>query len=177
MEMKKEFKFFSIFEHQKEELYLRQQHNAGWKFTKVTGFGTYHFMKCEPEDVVYQLDYNQEAATNKGEYIKMFSDCGWDYIQDYAGYSYFCKPVAEMNGDEEIFCDDSSRLAMLERVYKGRLLPLLIIFCAVILPQFVLHMRNGRFWLAIFMGTILAIYGAVFGYCAVHYYRQKNKVS
>lgn len=174
METKKEFKFFTIFEHEKEEQYLRQQHNAGWKFVKVTGLGVYHFESCQPKDVVYQLDYNQEATSSKGEYIKMFADCGWDYIQDYAGYSYFCKSVSAMDGEEEIFCDDSSRLAMMERVYKGRLLPLLVIFSAVLLPQFILNLLNGRFVLAVFMGTILAIYIAVFGYCAVHYYRKKS---
>ena len=91
METKKVSKFYSIFEHEKEEKFLRDMHKSGWKFLKVTGFGVYHFVKCQPEDVVYQLDYNQEASSNKGEYIKMFSDCGWDYLLDYAGYSYFRK--------------------------------------------------------------------------------------
>ena len=136
METKKEFKIFTIAHHKEEERYLREQHRKGWKFKKVTGIGIYHFEKCQPEDVVYQLDYNQEGASNKAEYIKMFADCGWDYIQEFWGYSYFRKSVAAMKGEEEIFCDDSSRLAMMERVYKGRLLPLLIIFCCCLLPQF-----------------------------------------
>ena len=140
---------------------------------KVTGFGTYHFVECRPEDVVYQLDYNQEGSANKDQYIKMFSDCGWEYLQEYAGYTYFRKPVGDM--EESIFCDESSKLAMLERVYKGRLVPLLVIFSACLLPQFVLNLANGNYFLAGLMGAILAIYGAFFGYCAVHYYRKKNK--
>lgn len=175
METKKESKFFTIFAHEKEEQYLRQQHNAGWRFVKVTGLGVYHFESCQPEDVVYQLDYNHDGNTRKGEYIKMFSDCGWDYIQDYAGYSYFCKPVSAMNGEEEIFCDDSSRIAMMERVYKGRLWPLLVIFCAVLVPQFILNMVRGRYDLAIFMGALLGFYVTIFVYCAVQYYRKKGK--
>ena len=174
METKKEFKYFTIFNHKDEEQYLRKQHNAGWKFIKVTGFGVYHFERCQPEDVVYQLDYNQESADNKGEYIQMFADCGWDYIQEYAGYSYFRKSVSGMNGDEEIFCDDSSRLAMMERVYKGRLLPLLVTFTVILLPQFILNLVDGRFVLAAIMGSILLIYIALFVYCAVHYYQQKK---
>ena len=174
METKKEFKYFTIFNHKDEEQYLRKQHNAGWKFIKVTGFGVYHFEKCQPEDVVYQLDYNQESANNEGEYIQMFADCGWDYIQEYAGYSYFRKAVSGMNGDEEIFCDDSSRLAMMERVYKGRLLPLLVTFTVILLPQFILNLVDGRFVLAAVMGSILLIYVALFVYCAIHYYQQKK---
>lgn len=171
--MKKEWKWFSIFNYEKEEAYLRAQHKRGWKFEKVTGFGTYHFVECRPEDVVYQLDYNQEGSANKDQYIKMFSDCGWEYLQEYAGYTYFRKPVGDM--EESIFCDESSKLAMLERVYKGRLVPLLVIFSACLLPQFVLNLANGNYFLAGLMGAILAIYGAFFGYCAVHYYRKKNK--
>ena len=175
MKEKKEFKYFTIFNHEKEEEYLRSQHKAGWKFVKVTGIGMYHFVECEPEDVVYQLDYNQEGSANKEEYAKLFSDCAWEYIIEFAGYSYFRKPVAEMQGEEEIFCDESSRLAMMERVYKGRLIPLLVIFFACLLPQFIINLSNGRYALAVFMGSILFVYVALFSYCAVHYYRYKNK--
>lgn len=175
MEMKKEWKYFAIFNHEKEEEYLRDQHKAGWRFVRVSGIGIYHFERCAPEDVVYQLDYNKEGLENKAEYLRMFADCGWDYIQDYAGFSYFRKPVADMNGEEEIFCDESSRLAMMDRVYKGRMVPLTVIFSACLLPQFVINLTNGRYVLAAVMGGLLAVYAVLFGYCAVSYYRKKNK--
>lgn len=47
--------------------------------------------KCEPEKVIYQLDYNQEGMKNQMEYVKMFEDCGWEYLLEFAGYSYFQK--------------------------------------------------------------------------------------
>ena len=174
METKKEFKIFTIVNHKEEEQYLRQQHNAGWKFIKVTGIGIYHFEKCQPEDVVYQLDYNQEGSSDKAEYIRMFADCGWDYIQEFVGYSYFRKRAADMNGEEEIFCDDSSRLAMMERVYKGRLVPLLVIFFAVLLPQFVSNLSNGNYGVALFFGVVLSLYVVIFAHFAVRYHQQKK---
>ena len=172
--MKKEFKYFSIFNHESEEEYLRSQHQHGWEFVKVTGIGMYHFQECEPEDVIYQLDYNQDT-NNKEEYIKMFIDCGWEYIQEYAQFSYFRKPVSEMVEDERIFSDETSRLEMLERVYKGRLLPVLVIFSACLLPQFFINLSNGRYFLAMMFAGILAIYIMLFVYCAYHYYRKKNQ--
>lgn len=175
MTTKKEFKYFSIFNHQKEEEYLRNQHKAGWKFVKVTGFGSYHFEKCQPEDVVYQLDFNQEGIANKEEYVKMFADCGWEYIQEYAGYSYFCKKAADMEGEEEIFSDESSRLAMMERVLKVRMLPLLIIFVACLLPQFVININSGRYVFATVFGGILLVYAAMFAYCGAYYFKVKNR--
>lgn len=174
METKKEFKIFTIVNHKEEEQYLRQQHNAGWKFIKVTGLGTYHFEKCQPEDVVYQLDYNQESVSDKGEYIRMFADCGWDYIQDFFGYSYFRKRAADMNGEEEIFCDESSRLAMMERVYKGRLVPLLVVFFALLLPQFISNLSKGNYGIALVLGGMLALYVYIFVYFAVRYHQQKK---
>ena len=173
MKTKKEFRYFSIFNHEEEQDYLREQHKKGWKFVKVSGICMYHFEECEPEDVVYQLDFNQDEA-NKEEYLKMFADCGWEYMQEYVGYSYFRKPVNEMKEEEEIFCDDSSRLEMLTRVYKGRLLPLLVIFSACLMPQFVLNLANGHVFLSLLMGSIMLVYVAVFAHCAIHYYRKKN---
>lgn len=98
---KTELKFFSVPEWKKEEQYLHEQHQNGWAFTKVTGVGLYHFQKCEPQDVVYQLDYNPDSAAQKDEYLQMFRDCGWEYLQNYVGYSYFRKPAAEMAGTAE----------------------------------------------------------------------------
>ena len=133
--MKTEIRFFSIPEWKKEEEYLRQQHKNGWEFVRADFVALYHFKKCEPRDVVYQLDYNPESTDQKGEYIQMFQDCGWEYIQNFFGYSYFRKAVSEMDGEEEIFCDDASRLDMMKRVFIQRMIPLLWIFFLVIIPQ------------------------------------------
>lgn len=134
---KKELRFFSVPEWKKEEAYLTEQHKNGWRFVRVSGFCVYHFERCVPENVVYQLDYNQEGLAHKEEYVKLFSDCGWEYLQDYMGYSYFRKAASETDGSEEIFCDDASRFDMMKRVFKGRLIPLLVIFFLIIIPQMI----------------------------------------
>ena len=174
MKTKKEFRYFNIFQYQKEQEYLRRRHQEGWRFVKVSGLGVYHFEACTPEDVVYQLDYNQEGLAHKEEYVQIFRDCGWEYLQDYAGYSYFCKPASRMEGEEEIFCDDQSRLEMMERVYKGRMVPLLVIFFACLMPQFVIHLTSGHYGVAVFLGAALGIYIVVFAGFAIAYYRRKN---
>ena len=176
METKKEFHWFTIFNHEDEEAYLRRMHNKGWKFVKVTGFGMYHFEACQPEDVVYQLDYNKEGSDHKTEYIQMFADCGWDYLQEYASYSYFRKSAALMNGEETIFCDDESRLEMMDRVYKGRLQPVLILFSAILVPQFILNLVNGFYGVAIMDAVILLIYVIVFVIFGVKYHNFKSKL-
>ncbi len=119
MEIKKKLRFFDGIDYAKEQDYLQRRHREGWKLVKISKLGMYYFEKCEPEDVVYQLDFNKPGTFYKEEYIKMFSDCGWEYLQEYGGYAYFRKNAAAMNGDEEIFCDADTRLAMIKRIYKA----------------------------------------------------------
>ena len=174
METKKEFHWFTIFQYEEEQEYLRKMHKSGWKFVRVSGLGTYHFEKTEPADMVYQLDYNEASTSNHSEYIKMFEDCGWEYLQNYAGYSYFRKSASEMKEDEGIFCDEDSRIAMMERVFKGRMIPLLVIFCMVLVPQFIMNLSNGHYPVAGIIGLILLIYIGCFGTCAAYYRKMKK---
>ena len=175
MQKKKQFKWFTIFEYEKEQDYLREMHKSGWKFTKITGLGTYHFEKCIPQDVVYQLDYNKDGLAHKESYLKMFDDCGWEYLQDFFGYSYFRKEVTENGTAEEIFCDEESKFQMMQRVIKGRMLPLLIIFLAVLLPQFILNLFSYQNYLvAIFIGVLLVMYLSIFVTCFTKYNQYKD---
>ena len=140
---KTEFRFFTIPEWEKEQEYLRQRHREGWKFTGVSFIGLYHFVRAEPEDVVYQLDYNQEGVAHREEYVRMFQDCGWEYLQDYVGYSYFRKSADRMGAEEGIFCDAQSRLEMMERVFRGRFLPLAVVCLLVFLPGALYLLAEG----------------------------------
>ena len=172
--IRKEFKWFTVFEYEDEENYLREMHKKGWKFIRVKGFGTYLFEKCTPEDVIYRLDYNQEGLKNKDEYVRMFTDCGWEHLQVFAGYSYFRKPASDMNADEGIFCDEESKVMMMERVMKGRMMPLAIIFFCFLMPQFVMHLTAQRYALAAFMGGLIGVYLFVFFLFARGYFKMKN---
>lgn len=174
MQIKKQFKCFTIFEYEKEQDYLQEMHKSGWKFVKITGLGMYHFEKCIPQDVVYQLDYNKEGLAHKEEYLKMFDDCGWEYIQDFLGYSYFRKAVAEDGVAEEIFCDEESRFQMMQRVLKGRMLPLLTIFLAILLPQFMIQLFSyHNYFIAAFIGAVLVLYVSIFLMCFMKYQQYK----
>lgn len=116
------FKYFSIAEYEKEEAYLRKMHQQGWKLVKISlrylYVRAYIFEKCQPEDVIYRTDYDQ---TGGDAYIQMFADCGWEYLFDFDESSYFRKKKEDIAEDEDIFCDDVSRLAMVRRVFKARI--------------------------------------------------------
>lgn len=175
METKKQFKYFTIAEYEKEQYYLRMMHKSGWKFVKIGGFCVYHFEKCTPEDVIYQLDYNEDGLRNKEEYVKLFNDCGWEYLQDYVGYSYFRKPVSETNSEEEIFCDDDSRLQMMERVFRGRVITLLILFFCILIPQFINNLLNlHSYFITALLGGGILLSIIVFTKFAKSYFNHKK---
>lgn len=175
MKLKKEFRYFTIFEYEKEQTYLRRMQQSGWKFVQVSGFGIYRFESCTPEDVIYQLDYNPDGLAHKTEYVQMFRDCGWEYLQDYVGYSYFRKPAAQTDGAEEIFCDDSSRMQMMERVFKGRVLPLLALFFGVLVPG-LLRSISCRQWVVVWLnGAVILLYLILFGIFAHQYFAFRRR--
>ncbi|MCI8992034.1 MAG: DUF2812 domain-containing protein [Eubacterium sp.] len=155
---KTQFRLFSIVQWKQEEEYLRKQHKNGWKFTRVVFPGFYHFEKCIPEDVVYQLDFNPDGLAHKDSYVQIFRDCGWEYLKDFVGYSYFRKSVLEMNGDEEIFCDDASRLDMIKRIFKGRIIPLICLFFTCIVPNIYLQGHNNTAEGRVLQGVFIALF-------------------
>ena len=69
---KTEFKWYTIPEYRKEEEYLSSMHRQGWKFTKVTFPGFYHFENLETgmENPVIGIIANSENQTNSVKALK-----------------------------------------------------------------------------------------------------------
>ena len=177
------FRYFSVSQYCDEEVFLSEMHEKGWKLIKASYPGFYHFEKCEPGQVTYRLDYNQEGIRNKEEYVQMFADCGWEHICEFAGYSYFRKAGEAGEDKEEIFCDDASRLDMMNRVFVGKIVPLIIVFLCIILPQLALNTfaHGGSsvvhdIFSVIFV-VLAAIYLTMFTMSAVQFYQYEKKVS
>lgn len=129
-------RFFTIADYEEEEAWLHNQHKNGWKLSRMIPPCLYVFEKCMPEDVVYQLDYKNNAETSN--YFQIFRDYGWEYIGRCLGWLYFRKPSSETDckQDSEIFSDNESRLNLIDHVIKTRLLPIMIIFLCCVLPNF-----------------------------------------
>ena len=114
---------------------MARKHREGWKLVTAAMPGWYTFEECEPEEVIYQLDYNSTQGEEKEQYLQMFADCGWDYVDEMNGWRYFRKPLAQANGDEAIFSSDASRLELLGRVFRTRMLPVLLLFFCADVPM------------------------------------------
>lgn len=136
------FRFLTITDYEIEEQFLMQQQKEGWKLRKYILPGFYFFDRCRPEDVVYRLDFGQAEKGEKSEYLQIYRDYGWEYLFDVNGFNYFRKPADSLEEELEIFSDNESRIAMVERIFRQRMIPLLCIFLGCLVPQLFIYSFN-----------------------------------
>ena len=142
MEKKVVYRIATIADYDREALYLRKMHAEGWKLKEVTYSNLvvavkYTFEKCQPEQVSYQLDFYPMKKSERASYLQLFKDCGWEHITDFNGFSYFRKVHSEIESDAEfeIYNDAAGKLAVVKRILIMRMLPVLLLFLAL-LPVF-----------------------------------------
>jgi len=149
MEKKIVYRIFTIADYDREALYLRKMHAEGWKLKEVTYSNLvvavkYTFEKCQPEQVSYQLDFYPMKKSERASYLQLFKDCGWEHITDFNGFSYFRKLHSGIESDAEfeIYNDAAGKLAMVKKILTMRMLPILLLFSAL-LPVFSKFVTGG----------------------------------
>ena len=176
MEKKIVYRIFTIADYDREALYLRKMHAEGWKLKKVS-YSTlviavkYTFEKCKPEQVSYQLDIYPMKKSERASYLQLFKDCGWEHITDFNGFSYFRKLHSGIESDAEfeIYNDTAGKLVMVKRILTRRMLPISILFLAL-LPVFSKFVSGGSsfswevFLIFIIDGVLLIVHAIQISY-------------
>ena len=168
-------RYYTVPEYEEEQEYLSKMHRKGWKFVKYVLPCFYVFEKCEPANVIYQLDYNQDGLRDRQAYLQMYRDSGWEHLCDVVGYSYFRKLAEEKSKEDSIFSDDVSKLDMIDRVYRGRMIPCLVIFFAMICPQLVLQFVAGTFFNKVVFAIYILLF-VVYVVMFIKFYRKRHKL-
>lgn len=176
MEKKIVYRIFTIADYEREALYFREMHAKGWKLRKVSYsillFAVkYTFEKCNPEQVSYQLDFYPMEKSERASYLQLFKDCGWEHITDFNSFSYFRKVHSEIESDAEfeIYNDAAGKLAMVKRILTRRMLPILLLFLAL-LPVFSKFVTGGSsfswemFLIVIIDGVLLIVHSIQMSY-------------
>lgn len=142
MEKKVIYRIATIADYEREAVFLGRMHSEGWKLKEVSYSNLvvavkYTFEKCQPEQVVYQLDFYPMKKSERASYLQLFKDCGWEHITDFNGFSYFRKAHSEIESDAEfeIYNDATGKLDMVNRILRLRLLPVLF-FLSMLIPLF-----------------------------------------
>ena len=147
MEKKIVYRLVTIADYEREAVFLGEMHSKGWKLRKVSysillATVKYIFEKCQPEQVSYQLDFYPMKKSERASYLQLFKDCGWEHITDFNSFSYFRKAHSEIesNVEFEIYNDAAGKLAMVNRILRLRLVPVLLLL-AIHIP-FLLKLLN-----------------------------------
>ena len=176
MEKKVVYRIATIADYDREALYLRKMHTMGWKLKKVTYSNLvvavkYTFEKCQPEQVSYQFDFYPMKKSDRASYLQLFKDCGWEHITDFNSFSYFRKAHSEIESDAEfeIYNDAAGRLAMVKRILTMRMLPILLLFAALlpIFSKFVSGVSSfswALFLIFIIDGVLLIVFAIQISY-------------
>jgi len=129
----RKFKLFFAWQDHEEEAWLRQMAQQGYHLSSLVFSTIYEFTHGEPRDVIYRLDYTDVKKKDTEEYLQLFQDAGWEYLDGWAGWHYFRMP-ADSDKATEIYTDAESKIQKYQRM-----LPYFIIFPivwgGVFLPQ------------------------------------------
>ena len=189
MEKKIVYRIFTIADYEREALYFREMHAKGWKLRKVSYsillFAVkYTFEKCHPEQVSYQLDFYSMEKSERTSYLQLFKDCGWEHITDFNSFSYFRKAHSEIESaaEFEIYNDAAGKLAMVNRILRLRLVPVLLLLAIHIPFLFILLDRSNAYdlWkflvvgLDIFLSLILLL---IVAYISWKLWHKKKELS
>ena len=128
------YKWFWAWQDEAEENWLEEMSKQGYHLSSLGTPSFYHFTISEPKHYIYRLDYQFFHKKDKGEYLQLFRDSGWEHIGKTFAWEYFRK---EANNGEvpEIYTDVESKVAK----YK-RILTYLGAFYIVIIAIFSTHL-------------------------------------
>lgn len=161
-------RFYSIADYEEEAAWLNEQHKKGLKLSKTFPPFIFIFEKCEPEDVIYKLEFKNTKVTS--DYIKMYDDYGWEYFNSCVGWNYFRKPAAatKSENESELFSDKESKVEMIDSIYKKRLLPIMIIFFSCVIPNLRFYYTREIYPFGISFATFFSLIFVFYVYVIIH---------
>ena len=117
-----------------EEAWLRDMSQQGWHLSAVGLPIVYIFESGKSKDYVYRLDYPFFSKMDKEDYLQLFMDANWEFVEERTGWYYFRQP-AQSDQELEIYTDAESKISKYQR---------LLVFAAIILLPLIAGMINTR---------------------------------
>jgi hypothetical protein len=107
----KRTKFFPLWQEEKEMDWLSTMSRQGWHL-KSKGYMTYWFEKGENTEYIYNIDYKLTADKDIDEYMSIYDDAGWEFVDSYTNWHYF----RTIKGSKTIYCDVESKKRRLKKI-------------------------------------------------------------
>lgn len=143
----RKYKWFWPWQDEMEEAWLRDMSRQGWHLSGVGFPIVYIFESGVPKDFIYRLDYRSLSKMDKENYLHLFKDANWEFIEERMGWYYFRQP-AQSDQELEIYTDVESKISKYQRS---------LAFAAIILLPLIVSMINtrGRFLFFIILPLFL----------------------
>lgn len=135
-EIKRCCRLYSLTDYEQEEKWLREMANKGWMLKSAKPI-VYTFERADPQDIVFKLDFQSTRIQPDDDYMRMLEDYGWTYLTSLNNYRYLYKTASGNNDNDEIYTDNASKLEMLKRILRFRILPIMCVFFVCVIPNFV----------------------------------------
>jgi hypothetical protein len=123
----KKFKWFWFDQDVGQEQWLLEMAQQGLHLQKLNSLQQWTFVRGEPADMVYGVDYNNKRMTP--EYRRRLENAGWEHAMDHLGWQYWRAPTVNGRAPEN-FTEPGNKNAKLKRLFTISLfgaIPLLYI--------------------------------------------------
>lgn len=110
-EKKTIWKWFWVWDFEKEEDWLNEMAERGWVLDRI-GFCKYTFVKSEPGEYTVRLEMHEHDAA----YVNFMKETGAEYVGRMVQWIYFRKKASD--GAFDIFSDIDSHIQHLNRIGK-----------------------------------------------------------
>lgn len=170
------FRFFTITDYEAEEQWLQDMFKKGWKLVRVRFQCLYTFEQTEPADMVVRLEYSNVPLQNRPDYEVLLKDYGWECLYAGMGWNYFARPREAAAAENELFTDDASRLAMIQKIFQKRYLALFLLLIFLIVPALITTGFEQGLHASLLSWLVLAgIYVLTLSYCGAGFRRLLKK--
>jgi hypothetical protein len=105
-------RWFWAWQDYREEAWLESMSRQGWHLEEV-GFLSYTFVRGEPQEWVYRLDFRTSKETP--EYIAFVQEAGWEYIGKMSSWLYFRVP-ASADTPKELYTEAEGKISKYQRI-------------------------------------------------------------
>lgn len=105
------YKWFWVWDFEKEERWLNQMAMEGWALVSV-GFSKYIFERCQPGDYIIRLEMHDADS----EYISFMNELGAEYLGNVFKWMYLRRKA--QFGEFDVFSDIDSRIRHIDNISK-----------------------------------------------------------
>lgn len=149
-------RFFMPWQDNLQEAWFEELSMQGLHLKNLDWSGC-EFVQGKPQNYVYRLDFQDALKQSRAEYLRFFSDMGWEHLGELEGWQYFRKLV-QPGEQTEIYTDPGTKIQKYSR-FLGNLGVTWLSLAAFFAPlMIVLSLPIGLIWLMAALFVLGSLY-------------------